>query len=143
VNDQSRSPAPSGIAIENNRTITVPVEQIIVGGERRPINEAKVTEMMESINRVSLLSPIIVALRKAQDGGEDVRLVAGLHRLEATKRLGIASIQCTVLERNEDLRVELAEIDENIVRNNPSVASCDSVQTGATASWTENRSRRR
>ena len=51
-----------------------------------------------------------------------MRLVAGLHRLEAAKRLGYATIPCTVLHWNEPLRSELAEIDENIIRNNPGPA---------------------
>ena len=51
-----------------------------------------------------------------------MRLVAGMHRLEATKRLGIETIQCTVLDYVEALRVELAEIDENFIRNDPSAA---------------------
>jgi ParB family transcriptional regulator, chromosome partitioning protein len=106
---------------EKNKTITVPIEQIVVDGERRPVNDAKVAELMESITSVGLLNPIIVVLT-LEDGGEGVRLVAGLHRLVAMKRLRIATIQCTVLECDEALRVELAEIDENIIRHNPSPA---------------------
>ena len=49
-------------------------------------------------------------------------MVAGGHRLEAFKRLRLPTIQCTVLARDEALRVELAEIDENIIRHNPSPA---------------------
>jgi ParB family chromosome partitioning protein len=49
------------------------------------------------------------------------RLVAGGHRFEAAKRLGLETIRCTVLEA-DDLRVELAEIDENLQRNDPGPA---------------------
>jgi ParB-like chromosome segregation protein Spo0J len=103
---------------ENNKTITVPIGQVVVDGERRPINEAKVAELMESIRTVGILNPIVV-VRKGKNG---FRLVAGLHRREAMKRLGFASIQCTVLEHNDVLRIELAEIDENITRHNPGAA---------------------
>jgi ParB-like chromosome segregation protein Spo0J len=58
----------------------VPIGQVVVDGERRPVNEAKVAELMESIPSVGLLNPIIVVLT-LKDGGEGVRLVAGLHRL--------------------------------------------------------------
>src|SRR6478672_1374932 len=53
---------------------------------------------------------------------ENFELVAGFHRLEAMTRLGIATIQCTVLECDDALRVELAEIDENFIRSDPSPA---------------------
>jgi ParB/RepB/Spo0J family partition protein len=112
----------STLRIENNRTITVPVDQVVVVGERRQLNETKVEEMKKSFNSLGLLNPIVVAQGKGQDGREEYRLVAGLHRLEATKRLSIATIRCTVLECDETLRVELAEIDENLIRNDPSPA---------------------
>ena len=60
--------------------------------------------------------------RKVEDGTEHLQLVAGLHRLEAAKRLGLATIECMLLEYDGDLRVELAKIDENFIRNDPSPA---------------------
>jgi ParB family chromosome partitioning protein len=53
---------------------------------------------------------------------ENFRLIAGAHRLEAARRLGLPTISCTILESDDDLRVELAEIDENSIRNDPSSA---------------------
>ena len=108
--------------IENNRTRTEPIDKVAVDGPRRELDHAKVAELMKSIQSVGLLNPILVVVRKEEDGDENVRLVAGLHRLEAMKQLGKVNIQCTVLERDETLRVQLAEIDENIIRNNPSPA---------------------
>jgi uncharacterized ParB-like nuclease family protein len=118
MDEQSSSPVPS----ENNRTITVPVEQVVVDGERRPINKAKVAELKRSISSVGLLNPITVMVGKGEDGKETVRLVAGGHRLQAKIELGSATIQCTVLECDEALRFELAEIDEIFIRNDPSPA---------------------
>ena len=43
-------------------------------------------------------------------------LIAGLHRLEAAKLLGWAEIDCTVTSL-DGLQAELAEIDENFIRN--------------------------
>ena len=43
-------------------------------------------------------------------------MIAGLHRLEAAKLLGWTEIECTVSSL-EGLQAELAEIDENFVRN--------------------------
>jgi ParB family chromosome partitioning protein len=80
-----------------DRSITLPIEQIAVHGERRPINDAKVGELVESIRSVGLLNPIVVAAQKAEDGKDEYHLVAGLHRLEAIKVLGEVEVQCTVL----------------------------------------------
>jgi ParB/RepB/Spo0J family partition protein len=114
---------PSGppvTGIENNQTRVVPIDQIVVDGQRRSLDERTVEELMESIKRVGQLNPITGVSHKAADG--KVKLVAGLHRLEARKRLGFSTIQCTVLACDEPLQIELAEIDENILRNNPSPA---------------------
>jgi ParB family transcriptional regulator, chromosome partitioning protein len=108
--------------IENNATTTVPVEQVIVDRDRRPINKEKVAELAESIRSIGLLSPIVVALQEGQHGKKEYHLVAGLHRLEATKLLGMASTPCIVLGRDGDLLVELAQIDENLMRNELSPA---------------------
>ncbi len=45
----------------------------------------------------------------------DYTLVAGLHRLEAAKRLGWMEVECAVCEL-DSLPAELAEIDENVIR---------------------------
>jgi hypothetical protein len=52
---------------ENSKTITVPIGQIVVDGERRPINRAKLAELMESIRSVGMLNPIVV-VRRGEDG---------------------------------------------------------------------------
>lgn len=65
-------------------------------------------ELVESIHTVGLLNPITLT--------EELRLVAGYHRLEACKRLGWSEIDATIITVNE-LDAELAEIDENLIRN--------------------------
>jgi ParB-like chromosome segregation protein Spo0J len=108
--------------LPNRRTVTLPIEQVIVAGQRRPLNEGKVAELMESITSIGLLNAIIGSAQKAEDGKDWVQLIAGQHRLEAMKRLGIGTIACTVLEYDAALPIELAEIDENLIRHNPSPA---------------------
>jgi ParB family chromosome partitioning protein len=56
-----------------------------------------------------LLNPVSVT-------AEGLRLVAGLHRLEACKKLGWEKIP-VVLVSLDELMAELAEIDENLIRN--------------------------
>jgi ParB family chromosome partitioning protein len=106
--------------VESNRTESIPVDQIVVIGERRRIDDAKVSKFMESIYFVGLLSPPVVVPRKEQDGKGKYKLIAGAHRLEAVKQLNMRDIRCTVLGRGDDLRIELAEIDENFIRDDPS-----------------------
>ena len=61
-----------------------------------------------SIREIGLLNPIAVT-----EGGV---LIAGRRRLEACKRLGWEEIEARVLSLN-DLGNELAEIDENLIRD--------------------------
>lgn len=76
---------------------------------RRDAKPKGVEELARSIQALGLLNPIIVT--------EDNTLIAGLHRLEAVKKLGWTEIECTVSSM-DGLQAELAEIDENFVRTN-------------------------
>ncbi len=84
------------------------IDEIIVADNRRRIDEAKVRELAESIQKVGLLNPITVTLEK--------KLVAGEHRLRACLLLGWTEIECQTIQGDERLQ-QLAEIDENLVRN--------------------------
>lgn len=72
----------------------------------RPLGDVK--QLAESIAEVGLLQPITVT--------KDLRLVTGRHRLEACKLLGHKTIAAHVVDL-DGLRAELAEIDENLIRN--------------------------
>ena len=84
------------------------LSEITVPEGRRDINYEKVAELAESIKIVGLINPITV--------DKDSVLIAGAHRFEACKLLGFDEIDCVVLDCDE-LRSELAEIDENLIRN--------------------------
>lgn len=86
----------------------VEVDKIRVKEGRRGLDAAYVQELAGSIWELGLLNPVTV--------DKDCRLIAGLHRLEAVKLLGLPVVECTVSSL-EGLRAELAEIDENIVRS--------------------------
>lgn len=85
----------------------IPIFQINVNAGRREADPEAVQKLADSISRVGLLNPITV--------DQEYTLIAGLHRLEAAKRLGWTEIKCTV-SNLEGLQAELAEIDENFVR---------------------------
>ncbi|MBD5152030.1 MAG: ParB N-terminal domain-containing protein [Oscillibacter sp.] len=81
--------------------------QIKVNAGRREANPEAVHELADSISKVGLLNPITV--------DQEHTLIAGLHRLEAAKMLGWTEIECNVSDL-EGLLAELAEIDENLIR---------------------------
>lgn len=84
----------------------VQISLIQVSERKRALRD--VTELAESIKEIGLLNPITLT--------PSLRLVAGRHRLEACKLLGWAEIEATICEL-DGLRGELAEIDENLARN--------------------------
>ena len=99
----------------------IDIGDIHVGKRLRAQNQAKVTELADSMARQGQLQPIVV--RKADHHTDTVSskyiLLAGLHRLQAGTSLGWIQIQAVVLDYNDDVKiaaVELVEIDENLVR---------------------------
>jgi ParB family chromosome partitioning protein len=86
----------------------IPIPSIKVENRLRPLNAEKVAELAESIAQVGLLQPIGVR--------PDGTLVYGYHRLEACKQLGWTEIPAVVVD-GDDRHAELAEISENLIRN--------------------------
>ncbi|MBV6624141.1 MAG: ParB N-terminal domain-containing protein [Rivularia sp. (in: Bacteria)] len=85
------------------------IEKIKYGNNRRPINDEKVEQLKKSIELNGLLNPITV--------DNDFNLIAGLHRLTACKLLGFKQIECNIVTYDSDENARLAEIDENLIRN--------------------------
>ena len=90
----------------------ITISEIKVNPGRRPINLDGISELARSISEIGLLNPITI--------DQEHILVAGLHRLEAAKRLGWTEIECNICTLDA-LQTELAEIDENVVRTELSV----------------------
>lgn len=88
--------------------VDLPINTITVNHRRRAIRQSAVEDLVESIAQIGLLQPVTV--------NEDFSLIAGLHRLEAVKRLEWQTIPAHVKAMAE-LDAELAEIDENLKRN--------------------------
>lgn len=83
------------------------INDIKINPGRREATLADVQRLSESIADVGMMNPITVTA--------DYTLIAGLHRLEAAKRLGWTEIECSVSDMDA-LHTELAEIDENVIR---------------------------
>jgi len=94
----------------------VPIARVMLGTRLRTINEEQVEAIMASIAEVGLLNPITVYEREILEAGIAVPgygVVAGGHRLEACRRLGLVDIPAHVVDL-PDLRRQLAECDENL-----------------------------
>ncbi len=87
------------------------VEDIDIGNRLRPIDEAAVVALAESMQRLGQLNPISVYC----PDDNTLLLVTGLHRVEAAKRLGWEEIDAVFVTGNEIER-ELQEIAENLHR---------------------------
>ena len=84
------------------------INEVKINEGRRVTDQNKIKELADSIKELGLLNPITV--------NEDGTLIAGMHRLEACKLLGYEEIKVNKINLNA-LLAELAEIDENLVRN--------------------------
>jgi ParB-like chromosome segregation protein Spo0J len=91
----------------HNRINTIRIDDIKVNQRKRPVNFDKVKELAESMKATGLISPITTT--------SNHELIAGGHRIEAAKMLGWKEIEMKVLDVT-GLKAELAEMDENFVR---------------------------
>jgi hypothetical protein len=94
-------------------TRTLALSDIAVAKNRlRALRDENVTALAQSMADQGLLQPIVV--RSNKDGGYDP--IAGIHRLEAAKKLNWKVINCIVLDDINADQAELIEIDENLIR---------------------------
>ncbi|MBW8015111.1 MAG: hypothetical protein FVQ82_02920 [Planctomycetes bacterium] len=89
----------------------ISINRIKIKRGRRVANKERVLEIAESITTIGLLHPISV--------NKQYQLVTGRHRLEAYKKLGKKTIPAITTEKG--LKADLAEIDENLIRQELSV----------------------
>jgi len=88
----------------------LPIDNIRLRADARQVSADAVAALSESIASVGLINPI-----RVRDAGDGWEVVAGAHRLEACRRLGLVDIACIVVD-DDDLHAELAMIDENLCR---------------------------
>jgi uncharacterized ParB-like nuclease family protein len=96
--------------------VRIPLDRVRLGDRLRDLSEAQVAVLVDSIAQVGLLNPITVCEQPIVENDIAVpgyRLVAGAHRLEACRRLGLAEIAATIVDLPE-LKRQLAEVDENL-----------------------------
>lgn len=89
--------------------MNIRINQIEIGENRRAVNPEKVKELSESIKEIGLLNPITIT--------EKNKLIAGAHRIDAFKLLNREEIPCNIVSFSDVEEERLAEIDENLIRN--------------------------
>lgn len=89
----------------------LPISEIHARSDARTINPEAVAALVESIGSVGLINPIRV---RGKEG--DWEVIAGVHRLEAHKALGLVEISANIVD-DDDLHAELGMIDENLCRH--------------------------
>lgn len=94
------------IASQHMTTQSWPIDSIVIQERKRPLGD--IAALAQSISELGLLNPITITAHGV--------LVAGYHRLEACKSLGWHSIPVSIVTLDV-LNAELAEIDENLIRN--------------------------
>jgi ParB-like nuclease domain len=94
----------------------LPLHLIHANPRARAINQVHVDKLADSIAELGLLEPI---LARPLLGGYEV--MAGLHRVEALRKLGREAVPAIIREV-DDLVAELVLIDENLIRRDLSPA---------------------
>ena len=84
----------------------IEINRVIVRDRKR--QAGNLDSLKDSIREIGLMQPITVTA--------DLVLIAGFHRLTACKELGWDTIPAIIVEL-DGLQAELAEIDENLIRN--------------------------
>lgn len=86
------------------------IESIVRRADARALDETNISGLVDSIGAVGLINPI-----RVRANGDGFEVIAGSHRFEAARRLGLVEITCIVVD-DDDLHAELAMIDENLCR---------------------------
>ena len=93
----------------------IPLSDIKVPADRmRSVQRDEVDRLAESFGDVGQLQPIVV--RSVAGADHTYWLVSGERRLEAARKLRWDCIRASVVEELDADRLELAEIDENLMR---------------------------
>lgn len=99
-----------------NNLIHLEPHGVYVDPERwRPADEKHVTELAVSFKTFGQLQPIVVRMYEGDDPTFDFTLVAGLHRLEASKR-NKTGVTAVLFEQVDEILAREMELEENIKR---------------------------
>ena len=90
------------------------LDDIFIDKERKE-DDASFEDLVESIETIGLLNPILVVRKNSEEKGHAYRIVCGRRRVRALKRLGHTTVPATVRVMS-DVVEEMAVISENVHR---------------------------
>jgi uncharacterized ParB-like nuclease family protein len=102
--------------LSTSAVVEVPLHLIHASPHARGVDQGHVGALAGSFAEIGLLEPVVV--RPVEDGYE---VMAGLHRVEAFRKLDRETIPAIIREA-DDLLAELVLIDENLIRRDLSPA---------------------
>ena len=91
----------------SSQLLLIKVSDVKVKTRLRSTNEENIQQIAESIGEIGLINPISI--------DSDNNLIAGFHRLQAHKLLGLKEIPA-IISSQKELQARLQEIDENLKR---------------------------
>lgn len=97
----------------------IPTSHLFLRKDARKIDEAAVRGLVASINEIGILNPLRVRPVRRHVAGVEAdawEVTAGAHRLKAALKIGLDAVPC-IVSTDDDLRAELAMIDENLWRS--------------------------
>lgn len=98
--------------------VSLPIAKLQRRADARLLREETLPALMASIRELGIINPLRVRSINLFENGRPAQgweIVAGAHRFEAAVRCGLDEVPCTVVEE-DDLRAELAMLDENLCR---------------------------
>lgn len=84
------------------------LDEIIILDRLRSINTDMISPLSDSIQRNGLLNPITI--------NQNNILISGYHRYTACKELNFETILCNIVNTEDEDKMKLIEIDENLIR---------------------------
>lgn len=88
----------------------IDIELIRARDDARLVDREKIAAIADSIASIGLINPV-----RVREKGGVYELIAGNHRIEACRSLGLVDISAFIVH-DDDLKAELAMIDENLCR---------------------------
>lgn len=100
------------------QAVELPTTHIFTRKDARKVDDATVAGLMASIREIGIINPLRVRKQGERANGIDgdaYEVTAGAHRLRAARKIGLDTVPCVIVD-DDDLRAELAMIDENLCR---------------------------
>lgn len=108
ASDAGSSPSKDALAINTMQRQKLPIDKIIIQDRQRRIDPDHVDSLSLSMKELGLVQPIVI--------NQDLRLIAGGHRIAAARKLGWSEIDIVFRETLTEDELQELELTENVKR---------------------------